>query len=208
VLWTHVTVLWTHASPAMCLRQLGISLFLWSTARWGRGVRGSIVALLLGRRCRGHVSVLEPTSIGRRGPELRNTWLHQSSPLGEAEPGAVRHVATPKPTSVGRRGPELRNAWRHRSLTQRGDEARGHGPLGSTGAHLSKEVRSRVAGHVTAPERTSIGKCGLKLQLAWQRVDAHLTPYLDLELVCGGTRSSGCRQPARRLGVALELPSV
>jgi hypothetical protein len=163
------------------------------------------------------------------------TWEHRSSPLGKAmsgprvsagayldrearsraekhvaapEPGAVRHVATPKPTSVGRRGPELRNAWRHRSLTQRGDEARGHGPLGSTGAHLSKEVRSRVAGHVTAPERTSIGKCGLKLQLAWQRVDAHLTPYLDLELVCGGTRSSGCRQPARRLGVALELPSV
>jgi hypothetical protein len=56
---------------------------------------------------------------------------------------------------------------------------------GSTGAHLSKEVRSGAVGHVAAPEPTSVGRCGLNLQLAWQHVVAHPTPYLDLELVCG-----------------------
>jgi hypothetical protein len=111
----------------------------------------------------GHVAALEPTSAGRRGPELRNTWQRRSSPLEEAEPGAMRHVAAPKPTSAGRRGPELRNAWRRRSLTQQGDEARGHRPRGSTGAHLSKEVRA--VGHVAAPKPTSVGRCGPKLQL-------------------------------------------
>jgi hypothetical protein len=56
------------------------------------------------------------------------------------------------------------------------------------------EVRSRAAGHVVAPEPTSAGRCGLKLQLTWQHVDARSASCLDLELVCGGTRSSGCRQ--------------
>jgi hypothetical protein len=65
---------------------------------------------------------------------------------------------------------------------------------GSTRAHLSKEVRSRAAGHMVAPEPTSAERCGLKLQLVWQRVDARPTTCLDLELICGGTRSSGCRQ--------------
>jgi hypothetical protein len=45
-----------------------------------------------------------------------------------------------------------------------------------------------------APEPTSAGRCGPKLQLTWQRVDARHAPCLDLELVCGGTRSSGYRQ--------------
>jgi hypothetical protein len=65
-------------------------------------------------------------------------------------------------------------------------------------------VRSRAAGHVTAPEPTSARRCGLKLQLVWQHVDARVAPCLDLELVYGGTRSSGCRQrppgpPRKRL---------
>jgi hypothetical protein len=140
------------------------------------------------------VVVPEPTSPGRRGPELRNTWQRRSSPLGEAEPGAMGHVAVPEPTSAGRRGPELRNAWRRRSSTQQGDDARGHGPRGSTGAHLSKEVRSGAVGHVTAPKPTSTGRRGPKLQLMWQSMDAYPTSCLDIELVCGGTRSSGCRQ--------------
>jgi hypothetical protein len=104
------------------------------------------------------------------------------------------HMAAPEPTSAGRRGPELRNTWQRQSSTQQGGEARGHVTRGSTGAHLSKEVRSDAAGHVAAPEPTSAGRCGLKLQLTWQRVDARHTPCLDLELICGGTRSSGCRQ--------------
>jgi hypothetical protein len=104
------------------------------------------------------------------------------------------YVKASEPTSVGRRCPELRNTWQRWSSTQQGGEARGHVTRGSTGAHLSKEVRSEVAGHVVAPEPTSTGRCGPKLQLAWQRVDARSTPCLDLELVCGGTRSSRCRQ--------------
>jgi hypothetical protein len=48
-------------------------------------------------------------------------------------------------------------------------------------------------GHVTTPEPTSAGRCDSKLQLVWQRVDARFAPCLDLDLICGGTRSSGCR---------------
>jgi hypothetical protein len=40
---------------------------------------------------------------------------------------------------------------------------------------------------------TSAWRCGPKLQLTWRRVDARPAPCLKLELVCGGTRSSGCR---------------
>jgi hypothetical protein len=105
----------------------------------------------------------------------------------------MEYVAAPKPTSAGRRSPELRNTWQRWSSTQQGGESRGHGPCGSTGAHLNKEVMSGAAGHVVAPEPTSAGRCGLKLQLAWQRIDACPAPCLDLELVCEDTRSSGCR---------------
>jgi hypothetical protein len=93
-------------------------------------------------------------------------WQRRSSPLGETEPGAMGHVAAPEPTSAGRRGPELRNTWQHQSSTQQGGEARGHVTHGSTGAHLSKEVRSGAIGHVVVPEPTSAGRCGPKLQLA------------------------------------------
>jgi hypothetical protein len=109
------------------------------------------------------------------------------------------HATASEPTSAGRRGPELRNTWQHRSSTQQGGEARGHEPRDSTGAHLSKEVRSRAAGHMTAPEPTSAGRCGLKLQLAWQRVDAHPALCLDLELVCKGILSSGCQHGGCRI---------
>jgi hypothetical protein len=44
---------------------------------------------------------------------------------------------------------------------------------------------SGAAGHVTAPKPTSAGRCGPKLQLAWQRVVARPTHCLDLELICG-----------------------
>jgi hypothetical protein len=84
--------------------------------------------------------------------------------------------------------------WHHRSLTQQGCEARGHGTRDSIGAHLSKEVMSGVTGHVVALEPTFVRRYGSKLQLTWQRVNAYPTPYLDLELICGGNRSSGCQQ--------------
>jgi hypothetical protein len=122
------------------------------------------------------------------------------------------HVTAPEPTLARRRGSELRNTWQRRNSTQQGGEARDHGPRVSTGAHLNK-VRFGTAGHVAAPEPTSAGRCGPKLQLAWQRVDARPAPCLDLELVCRGTRFLGCRQrpclrkSKRRWGRAARLRS-
>jgi hypothetical protein len=53
----------------------------------------------------------EPSCVpGAARPFLRNTWQRRSSPLEEAEPGAMGHVAASEPTSAERRGPELRNA--------------------------------------------------------------------------------------------------
>jgi hypothetical protein len=49
-------------------------------------------------------------------------------------------------------------------------------------------------GHMAALGSTSTGRFGLKLQLMWQRVEERPAPFVDLEFVCGGTRSSGCRQ--------------
>jgi hypothetical protein len=59
-------------------------------------------------------------------------------------------------------------------LSSRRDKARSHGTRGSTGAHLSREAMFRVEERVAALEPTSVGRSGLKLQLAWQRVDARL----------------------------------
>jgi hypothetical protein len=78
-------------------------------------------------------------------------------------------------------------------LTFQKDRARSQGTRGNAGAHLSMEARSGVTGHVVAPEPTSVGRCGLKLQIMWQRVDTRTTPYIDLELVCKGTQSSRYR---------------
>jgi hypothetical protein len=82
-------------------------------------------------------------------------------------------------------------------LPSQGGEVWGHGTRGSAGAQLYGEVRSGdgghvATGHVTTTEPTTVRRCGPKLQLTWHRVDAHPTPYIDLELVCGGTRSPGC----------------
>jgi hypothetical protein len=97
-------------------------------------------------------------------------------PVVHSPSGAVGHVAAPElPSQEGR--------------------ARNHGTRGSAGGHLSKEARSGAEGHVVAPEPTSARMCGPKLQLTWQRVDAH-PARLDLELVCGGIQSSGYRHIA------------
>jgi hypothetical protein len=128
----------------------------------------------------------EPTSTGRRGSELRNTWYRRSSPLGKVEHEAKGHVATSEPTSIGRRGLELSNTWQCRSSTQQGGNTRGHGTRDSNRAHLNKEVRFGAVGHMAVPEPTPAGRCGPKLQFTWQRVNVRHAPYLDLELVCGG----------------------
>jgi hypothetical protein len=103
----------------------------------------------------GYVAAPEPTSAGRRGPELRNTWQRRSSLLGEGELEAMGHVAASEPTSTERRGPKLSNMWQHWSSTQQGGEAWGHETCGCTGAHLGRKVMSRAVGHVAAPELAS-----------------------------------------------------
>jgi hypothetical protein len=70
-------------------------------------------------------------------------------------------------------------------LSSRGGRARSHGTRDSARAHLDREVRLGAEEHVAESEPTSVGRYGLKLQLAWQRVNAHSAPCLDLELVCG-----------------------
>jgi hypothetical protein len=134
----------------VCLGQLIVSLFPWSTAR--------------------------------RGP--LDTWQHQSSPLKKTESEAVRHVIAPELTSSRRQGPEPRDTWQHRSSPQQRGEVQGRGTRGGTEAHLCSESRYRAAGHMMALDPNSVEMCDLKLQLMWQRVDTHPTPYLNLELVC------------------------
>jgi hypothetical protein len=119
-------------------------------------------------------------STARWGPW--GTWQHRSSPLGEASSGPCgsawvhldretrfrvqEHVAAPE-------------------LFSRGGRSWSHGTRASAGAHLDREVRSGTVGHATATEPTSVGRCDPKLQFVWQCVDAHPTPCLNLELICG-----------------------
>jgi hypothetical protein len=65
-------------------------------------------------------------------------------------------------------------------LSSQEGRAWSHGTRGSAGAHLGRNVRSGAAGHMAAPEPTSAGRCGLKLQLTLQHVDACPAPCLDL----------------------------
>jgi hypothetical protein len=72
----------------------------------------------------------EPFPAGKRGPEPRDTWLHQSpsqsggvvwshwtyggtgAHLGKEQgSGAIGHVAAPELTLVGRQSPELSGTW-------------------------------------------------------------------------------------------------
>jgi hypothetical protein len=163
-------------SPAACLRQLGPSLFLWSTARWGPWgtwqhrssplgevrprPRGSVGAHLGGEVRSGTEEHVATSELSSRGGRARSHETHDSvgAHLGmEVRFGAEKRAAASKLNSVRRRG---------------------SGPRGSTGAHLSKEVRSGAVGHVAAPEPTSEGRCGPKIWLTWQRVHARPAPCL------------------------------
>jgi hypothetical protein len=116
-----MSMLWNHTSLVACLWQIDLSLFLWSTARWGSW----------------------------------GTWQHWSSPLGEAEPGAMGHVAALELTLSARQGPELRDTWQHRSSPQHGDEVQGRGTRGGAGAYLCSEVWSEATTYVAARGCTS-----------------------------------------------------
>jgi hypothetical protein len=112
-------------------------------------------------------------------------WWYRSSPLRKPEPGVVGHLAAPKFTSQEGRARSHWDTWQHRSS-----------PLKEARTELRDTWQHRISpqhGHVVVSEPTSVGRRGLKLQLMWQHVDARPAPYLDLDLVCGGTRCSGYR---------------
>jgi hypothetical protein len=70
-------------------------------------------------------------------------------PVVHSPPGAGGHMTTPElPSQEGR--------------------ARCRGTHGSTGAHLSKEVRFRAEGHVATPELTSARRRGPGPRDMWQ----------------------------------------
>jgi hypothetical protein len=156
-------MLWTHTSPAACLGQLGLSLFLWSTARWGSwgtwqhrsspleearsgpcGSAGAHLSREVRSGAEEHVAALELSSRGGRA-RSHKTRGSAGAHLGrEARSKTKERVAAPELNSARRRG-------------------LGHGPHGSIRAHLSKEVRSEAVGHVVAPKPTSAWRCGPKL---------------------------------------------
>jgi hypothetical protein len=110
--------MWQHQSPP----QLGGWV-------WSSGTRGGTRALLswkAGSKAAGHMAAPKLSSVGRRDPELWDTWQHQNPPqLGgglrsygthggirallswEAGSGATGHMAAPEPYLAGRRSPEL-----------------------------------------------------------------------------------------------------
>jgi hypothetical protein len=102
----------------------------------------------------------------------------EALPSGEAGSGAVGHVATPDPSRAGMRGPELWDMWRRRSPPERGGEIRSHRMSGGARALLNGAVGSGATRHVAACGHTRHASC------------------LSLEPACGGTRSTGCRQPS------------
>jgi hypothetical protein len=83
---------------------------------------------------------------------------------------------------------------KRRSPPQLGGEVLSYRTHGSTGAHLSGEMRSRGIGHVAAPEPTLAGRQSLELYGTWQHVGAHLATCLVLKPVREGTRFAGYRQ--------------
>jgi hypothetical protein len=103
------------------------------------------------------------------------------------------HGSTGAPLSE-RQSSEPWDTWQHQSSPCQGGKVQSRGTRGSAGAHLSKEARSGAVGHVVALDPTSVGRCGSKLQLTWQHVNARHPPCLDLELICGGTPPSGYRR--------------
>jgi hypothetical protein len=114
-----------------------------------RGTRGSTRAPVSGSEAQSH---------GTHG----NTGAHLSK---EARSGVTRHMTASEPTPTARWGPELGNTWQRQISPQQWGEVRGHVSHDSAEAHLSKEVRSEVTGHVGTPESTSIRRCGPKLPL-------------------------------------------
>jgi hypothetical protein len=169
-----VTVLSTHTSPAACLGQLDLSLFLWSTACWGPwgawrhrsspleeakpGPRGSAGAHLdreVRSRAEEHVATSKLSSQGDKG---RSHETHDSVGAHlsrEARSRVEEHVVAPGLNSARRQCPEPRDTWQHRRSPQQGGEVRGRRTRGGSGAHLYTEVWYEATACVVARECTS-----------------------------------------------------
>jgi hypothetical protein len=155
--------------PSCVPGQLGLSLFLWSTACWGPwgtwqhrssplgearpGPRGNVEAHI-DREARSeaeeHVAAPELSS---RGDRVRCHGIRGSAGahLGrEARSEAEEHVVAPKLNLARRRGPEPRDTWQHRSSPQQGGEVRGRRTRGGSRAHLRREVWSEATACVIA----------------------------------------------------------
>jgi hypothetical protein len=94
--------------------------------------------------------------LSSRGGRVRSYGTPDSTRahLGrEARSRVEEHMAASELNSARRRGLGPWDTWQHRSSPQQGGEVRGRGTHGGSGAHLYR-------------------RCGLKLQLAWQRMDA------------------------------------
>jgi hypothetical protein len=98
-------------------------------------------------------------------------------------------VTAPELPRAGQRELEPQGTWRPRSCP---GLAAGAGAVGYVAA-LGWAAGAGAVVHVTASKLTSTRRRGPELQLAWQCVDTRPAPYLDLELVCEGTRSLGYR---------------
>jgi hypothetical protein len=131
----HARAPWEHASLAARLSQWHLPLHLrpvalrkprdmllhWNPLKRGDRVQshrshdsvGAVLSGEAGSRAMEHGAALEPSSTGRRGPELRDTWQHLSPPqLG----GGVRsygHVLAPEPSLAGRQYSEPWDMWKH-----------------------------------------------------------------------------------------------
>jgi hypothetical protein len=162
-------VFWTHASPGACLGQLGPSLFLWSTTRWGpwgawehqsshlgevrpgpRGSAGSHLGREVRSRAEEHMAAPKLSSRGGR-PRSHGTHGSAGAHLDrEARSGAEERVVAPELNSSRRRGPGPWATWQHRSSPKKGGEVRGHGTCGGSEAHLCREVWSEATAYVAA----------------------------------------------------------
>jgi hypothetical protein len=105
--------------------------------------------------------------------------------------GPSRHTWQPR---AWQRELEPQDTWWPRSCPGLDSGSWSRKARGGHGAAPGWAAGAGAAGHVAAPKPTSVGRQDPELQLVWQRVNTCPAPCLDLELVCGGTRSSGYRQ--------------
>jgi hypothetical protein len=133
---------------AACLKQLGISLFLWSTTRWEPWGTWQHRSSPLGKTRPGPRDSVE-AHLGR-----------------EARSGAEEHMAAPEFNSARRQGPRPCDTWQHRSSPQQGGKVRDRVTHDGSRVHLCREMWSEATVYMTACGCTS---CSLSLLRTYMR---------------------------------------